>query len=126
METYKVVRFFFESRRNITIKRGLTLEEAKEHCSDPETSSSTCTKAAGKRRTRLYGPWFDGYTMETYKVFRVFFKSCRNITIKRGLTLEEAKEHCSDPETSSSTCTKAAGKRRTRLYGPWFDGHTKE
>ena len=42
--------------------------------------------------------------------------------IAKGLTLEQAKAHCSDPETSSSTCTKAAGKARTKRLGRWFDG----
>lgn len=59
---YKIVRSYQDtdiSRR--VIKRGLTLEEAQEHCRDPETSSSTCTKASGKARTRRYGDWFDGY-----------------------------------------------------------------
>lgn len=59
---YKIVRIYFKSdypRR--TVKSGLTLEQAQAHCNDPETSSSTCTKAAGKRRTRERGPWFDSY-----------------------------------------------------------------
>lgn len=45
-----------------TIAKGLTLEEAQAHCADPETSSSTCTSAAGRRRTKRHGRWFDGYT----------------------------------------------------------------
>ena len=47
-----------------TIKRGLTLAQAQAHCKDPETSSRTCTDAAGLLRTRERGPWFDGYTAE--------------------------------------------------------------
>lgn len=60
--SYRIVRFYkdHEPNRRI-IKRGLTLKEVQEHCRDPETSSSTCKKAVGKRRTRLYGAWFDGY-----------------------------------------------------------------
>ena len=61
--SYKIVRYYFDATRR-TIKTGLTLEEAQAHCQDPETSSRTCTKAAGRRRTRLYGEWFDGYTEE--------------------------------------------------------------
>lgn len=61
--TYKVVRVF-ASHRKYTIHRGLTLEEAKAHCSDPETSSSTCTKPSGKRRTREHGAWFGSYSNE--------------------------------------------------------------
>ena len=62
---YKIVRNYFDRERapnRRVIKRGLTLEQAQAHCQDPETSSRTCVKDAGKRRTRLYGEWFDGYT----------------------------------------------------------------
>tara|TARA_R100000995_G_scaffold1763_1_gene1205 strand:+ start:36021 stop:36161 length:141 start_codon:yes stop_codon:yes gene_type:complete len=45
---YKIIRFRFNGN-NRTIKRGLTLEEAQEHCQDPETSGDG---------------WFDGYTRE--------------------------------------------------------------
>jgi hypothetical protein len=65
MTTYKIVRMYFggdPSRR--TIATGLTLEQAQAHCGDPETSSRTCTKSAGKKRTRHFGPWFDGYEEE--------------------------------------------------------------
>ena len=56
--TYKIVRFYFKGGKR-TIDRGLTLEEAQNHCKDPQTSSST---AKGKDRyTASKGPWFDGY-----------------------------------------------------------------
>jgi hypothetical protein len=61
--SYKIVRYFLNGSKR-TIHRGLTLEEAQEHCNDPETSSRTCTSSVGKRRTREKGPWFDGYTEE--------------------------------------------------------------
>jgi hypothetical protein len=53
-KTYKIVRSYYPgytgktTRR--TIKTGLTLEEAQEHCNDP--------------KTRKDGEWFDGYTEE--------------------------------------------------------------
>lgn len=56
MTTYKIVRHHF-SRPNRTMKTGLTLEEAQEHCSDPETSSTTAKDGPP-------GQWFDGYTEE--------------------------------------------------------------
>lgn len=62
--TYRIVRFFQdkESPRHRQIRhRGLTLDEAREHCADPETSSSTCKSSQNKLRTKLNGPWFDGF-----------------------------------------------------------------
>lgn len=59
---YRIVRFYKDGPPARTIARGLTLEMAQEHCSDPETSSTTCTNAAGRARTRKHGAWFDGYT----------------------------------------------------------------
>jgi hypothetical protein len=63
-DQYKIVRMYFRGGKR-EIMRGLTLEEAQAHCSDPETSSRTCTKAAGKRRTAQRGPWFDGYSVQS-------------------------------------------------------------
>ena len=57
---YKIVRHFQNGRKR-TIETGLTLKEAQAHCQDPETSWATCTKSAGRRRTKKYGSWFDGY-----------------------------------------------------------------
>lgn len=71
MSTYKIIRMFsdIDSRDHIdnrdrVVKTGLTLEEAQEHCSDPETSSSTCTGREGMKRTEKCGMWFDGYEEE--------------------------------------------------------------
>ena len=58
-----IVRFYFRGGRRV-IKTGLSLEEARAHCANPETSSRTCTSAAGKRRTAQLGPWFDGFETE--------------------------------------------------------------
>ncbi len=69
MESYKIVRHYFNGGRRVikrVIKRGLTLEQAKAHCSDPETSSSTATSAKAKRRTLERGPWFDGFAEDCY------------------------------------------------------------
>jgi hypothetical protein len=67
--TYKIVRHFFKGHRRTFIHRqtlmtGLTLEEAQEHCSHPETSSVTCTTPEGKALTKASGPWFDTYYQE--------------------------------------------------------------
>jgi len=65
MTTYKIIRGYFNDEYpRETIATGLTLEEAQEHCRDPETSSSTCSSEEGLRRTRERGPWFDGYDEE--------------------------------------------------------------
>ena len=49
MTTYKIVRLYAPhlERQSRTIKRGLTLEQAQAHCSNP--------------KTRKEGEWFDGY-----------------------------------------------------------------
>jgi hypothetical protein len=62
---YKVIRFYQNAgiRRRVIATR-LTLEEAQRHCSDPETSSRTCTGKVGRRRTARLGAWFDGYDKE--------------------------------------------------------------
>lgn len=57
---YRIVRFY-QRGTSRTIRTGLTEAEAQAWCNDPETSSTTCTRAAGKRRTAARGPWFDGY-----------------------------------------------------------------
>lgn len=48
MTTYKIIRFRFEGTSRV-VKKGLTLQEAQEHCSRDDT------KGDG---------WFDGYTEE--------------------------------------------------------------
>jgi len=59
---FRIVRFYFDAQiRRRVIKTSLTEEQAKEHCSNPQTSSSTCASAVGKRRTKQLGAWFDGY-----------------------------------------------------------------
>lgn len=62
--TYRIIRFFHDIGVRETVARGLTLAEAREHCSDPETSSRTCTELENVRRTKEHGAWFDGYTEE--------------------------------------------------------------
>jgi hypothetical protein len=59
---YDIVRFYENSNKSSRIiLRNLTLEEAQKHCSDPETSSSTCTLPSRKAITKRHGRWFDTY-----------------------------------------------------------------
>jgi hypothetical protein len=48
--TYNIVRSYAPhlDRKDRIVKRGLTLEQAQQHCRDP--------------KTRKEGEWFDGYT----------------------------------------------------------------
>lgn len=50
--TYKIIRYYAPDmkRDNEVISIGLTLEEAQEHCNDPDTHEK--------------GKWFDGYVEE--------------------------------------------------------------
>ena len=60
--SYKIVRMFFnDDVQNKVIKTGLTLESARAHCQDSETSSKTCTGIKEVKLTERAGPWFDGY-----------------------------------------------------------------
>lgn len=64
-KTYRIIRMHRDrSDANYIVKRHLTLEEAQEHCRDPETSSRTATNKKATDRTKLFGPWFDGYEEE--------------------------------------------------------------
>ena len=60
MDYYKIVRFY-EKKGKRVINPRCTLAEAKQHCSDPESSWKTCTTASAKAITRRNGPWFDGF-----------------------------------------------------------------
>lgn len=60
---YRVIRFFRDDEENnrMLIEEDLSLEEAQEHCQNPETSSSTATSDWANKYTEKHGPWFDGY-----------------------------------------------------------------
>lgn len=62
---YKIIRYYAKKDKpNEVIKTGLTLTQAQEHCSNPETSSHTAESKAAKNRTIFFGEWFDGYVRE--------------------------------------------------------------
>lgn len=61
MNNYRIVRHFASGQKRTILDR-LSLEEARAHCKDPNSSSKTCTDKVGKARTRKSGPWFDAYT----------------------------------------------------------------
>lgn len=65
MTTYKIIRFHQDGERRV-LRGDLTLEEAREHCNDPDTSSRTCSVQAAVAEAALGGtsPWFDGYEEE--------------------------------------------------------------
>lgn len=62
--TYQVVRFFADFDDQVIVAEGLTLEEAKAHCSDPEASSITAKGSEAVKRTERCGPWFEGFREE--------------------------------------------------------------
>jgi len=58
--TYRIVRNFAnDPQRKQVIARGFTLQEARSHCNNPESSSRTCTLPALVRLTNHVGAWFD-------------------------------------------------------------------
>lgn len=60
---YRIVRMFQGDKpiQRRGLPSGLTLEAAQAHCTDINTSSSTCWTTSALKRTKRYGPWFDGY-----------------------------------------------------------------
>ena len=57
---YKIIRFYMHkdgSTHRRTIKSGLTLEEAQEHCKREDT----CMKGNPTKYGSQYRGWFDGY-----------------------------------------------------------------
>jgi hypothetical protein len=61
-QLYEIVRFYQRSDiESEIINTRCTLEEAQDHCNNPETSWKTCTTEEGEERTRTCGYWFDGY-----------------------------------------------------------------
>lgn len=58
---YKILRFYKSNLPMKLIKENLTLEEAKEHCNSPESSSRTCVEQKNLDHTKTYGEWFDGF-----------------------------------------------------------------
>lgn len=64
VERYKIVRSYLHHPPRV-IKRGLTMAEAHAHTRNPETSSKTATSARARAHTLKYGPWFDGFDVDT-------------------------------------------------------------
>ena len=60
---YSIVRFYFSNNKKCVLKKGLSLQEAQEHCRNPETSYKTCKSSKATKRTQKFGPWFDGYVL---------------------------------------------------------------
>lgn len=61
---------------------------------------------------------------DTYSIVRMSMKDGRR-TVETGLTLQEARSHCNDSETSSRTCSDETTLAE-RMTAPWFDGYEKE
>ena len=68
--TYMIVRHFCKGDNEV-IKTDLSLEEAQEWCSDPDTASKTCTTKEGMALTMNHGQWFDGYEEEQKEIRHV-------------------------------------------------------
>jgi len=85
----------------------------------PEPSQPSRNASAEERRA------YHEEMERDYKITRVYFRGGKR-TIKRGLTLWEAQDHCRDPETSSSTAKGAKARRITRTHGRWFDAYERD
>jgi len=65
---YKIVRQYENDRKPRVMRKNLTIEQAREHCEDPETSSKTAKRACNGDEVRIEKwhkankHWFDGFT----------------------------------------------------------------
>ena len=59
-----VRRHYHDSLEDRIVATGLTLEEAKAHCRNKDTSSKTATSPEAIAYTAEYGSWYDGYAEE--------------------------------------------------------------
>jgi len=60
-DTYKILRYFSAPGRVAKVRKtGLSIEQARRHCNDPETSSLTAENGRGSAQC----DWFDGFTKE--------------------------------------------------------------
>lgn len=70
--TYKVVKFYQDGRPSKTIRRGLSRDEARAFCNDPELSSRTASRPKGcagneaqiARWDEKQKHWFCGFDYE--------------------------------------------------------------
>jgi hypothetical protein len=63
----------------------------------------------------------------TYSIYRKFFNDDIDTEfLVGGLSLEDARAHCRDPETSSRTCKEPENVARTEEYGPWFECYDED
>jgi len=58
-KNHGIVRCFSMTGKERTIKKGLTIEEAKTYIRNPESTSSFCKNKAGILRTKNLGSWYD-------------------------------------------------------------------
>ncbi len=104
------------------------------HLIDPAEVHECPSEAYTQERNSLVSDACEAETVCTdyeleesaYKIVRVYQKDGQRDVIKRGLTLEEAQEHCEDPETSSFKCESEESLERTRVHGPWMDCYYEE
>jgi hypothetical protein len=60
---YSIIRKHFNGE-DVLLEIGLTLKQAQEHCSNPDTSSRTCKSRSAMLYTQEHGAWFDCYEAE--------------------------------------------------------------
>lgn len=61
---FEVIRVYKFGPYREVVQSGLSLEDAIAHCTGPEASSRTATNKEAQERTRLRGPWFEGFCEE--------------------------------------------------------------
>lgn len=71
--------------------------------------------------------WKEGSGAMRYKIVRKFFRDdIPDELIESGLTIDQARSHCSNSESSSTLATTLSARAITRKLGPWFDAYYED
>jgi hypothetical protein len=81
-----------------------------------------CTRSA----LGMHHRYCDSRPETTYMVIRKYKTGHHEQVILQGCSLQEVQQHCSDKQSSSTTCTSKEGILNTLQHGPWFDCYYEE
>ena len=116
-DLFRVDRLYKDSYDRDEILRGVTREQAMQHCQDPETSSLTCTSTEGKARTKAKGEWFDSWTID----MEATYKAAKMLTMRAVWMMSQGQPNSLEASMSKAKTGLAVTKitqKAVELMGP--------